>query len=219
MARALIIGGSLGGLFAGLLLRQAGWDGDGVRAQQPAISPAAASASARMSNYSTSCGGSASPSMNRSASRSPRAFASPATATVIARLPFDKSLTSWTLLYRALRRQLPDPCYRRGHAARRHRAACAAASARFLPMARAPRAICWSAPTGLHSTVRRAPSAARRRPMPAMSPGAASSTKFRAARRRGDIVRSYAFFLPPRDMVLSYGSRAPMTITGPDAGA
>ena len=26
MARALIIGGSLGGLFAGLLLRQAGWD-------------------------------------------------------------------------------------------------------------------------------------------------------------------------------------------------
>ena len=26
MGRALIIGGSLGGLFAGLLLRQAGWD-------------------------------------------------------------------------------------------------------------------------------------------------------------------------------------------------
>lgn len=33
---------------------------------------------------------------------------------VIARLPFDKILTSWTLLYRALRRQLPDACYRAG---------------------------------------------------------------------------------------------------------
>ena len=33
---------------------------------------------------------------------------------VIARLPFEKILTSWALFYRALRRHLPDACYRPG---------------------------------------------------------------------------------------------------------
>ena len=33
---------------------------------------------------------------------------------VIARLPFEKILSSWALFYRALRRHLPDNCYRPG---------------------------------------------------------------------------------------------------------
>ena len=33
---------------------------------------------------------------------------------VIARLPFEKILSSWALFYRALRRHLPDACYRPG---------------------------------------------------------------------------------------------------------
>ena len=67
--RALIIGGSVGGLFAANLLRSTGWDA-AVFERNPESSPAAAPASARIRNCTTSRGGSAFRSTTRWASPS-----------------------------------------------------------------------------------------------------------------------------------------------------
>jgi len=113
MRRAIVIGGSLGGLFAGLSLRQTGWDvtifersprdlasrgvGVGTHAEQMEI-------------------------MRRVGSALDPSIGAPITericlgrdGTVVARLPFSKVMSSWGRLYQELKGLVPDYAYRSG---------------------------------------------------------------------------------------------------------
>ena len=97
----------------------------------------------------------------------------------------------------------------------------AGASRRSLPTATTRgRAICWSAPTAMHSTVR-ARVFGGPRPSYAGYVGLARRARRAALPQvvRADLFESYGFFLPPREMLLSYCSRAPMTISARGGGA
>src|SRR5512146_1052264 len=113
MGRAWIIGGSLGGLFAGLLLRQAGWDVTVFERSTGDLASRGVGVGTHVEMFEIMrrLGIVVDQSIGRSFSSR---FCLAHDGTVIAGLPFDKILTSWTLLYRALRRQLPDACYRAG---------------------------------------------------------------------------------------------------------
>ncbi len=202
MGRALIIGGSLGGLFAGLLLRQAGWDvtvfersagdlasrgvGIGTHVELFAVMRQlgiAVDESIGVAVTSRIC-------LDRDGA-------------VIARLPFDKILSSWALFYRALRRLLPDACYRPGMELTdiaRHEDGVSAVFADGTKVA----GDLLIGADGLHSTVR-----ARAFVGPAPSyagyvawRGVIEEPAVPAAAR--ELRESYVFFLTPREMVLSY---------------
>ena len=113
MSRALIIGGSLGGLFAGLLLRQAGWDVTVFERSTGDLASRGVGIGTHVEMFDIMRRLGIAVDESIGVSFSSR-FCFGHDGSVIARLPFDKILTSWTLLYRALRRQLPDACYRAG---------------------------------------------------------------------------------------------------------
>src|ERR1043165_6123282 len=113
MARALIIGGSLGGLFAGLLLRQAGWDVAVFERSSGDLSGRGVGIGTHVELFAI---------MHRLGVAVDESMGVPVMSrlcldragAVIAQLPFEKILSSWALYYRALRRRLPDECYRPG---------------------------------------------------------------------------------------------------------
>src|SRR3990167_1352753 len=113
MARALIIGGSPGGLFAGLLLPQAGWDVTVFERSTGDLAGRGAGIGTHVEQFEI---------MHRLGITVDETIGVKATSricldhdgAVIARLPFEKILTSWALFYRALRRHLPNACYRPG---------------------------------------------------------------------------------------------------------
>jgi 2-polyprenyl-6-methoxyphenol hydroxylase-like FAD-dependent oxidoreductase len=113
MARALVIGGSLGGLFAGLLLRQAGWDVTVFERSAGDLASRGMGIGTHVEMFEV---------MRRLGIKVDESIGVAFTSrvcldrsgAVIARMPFEKILSSWTLLYRALKRQLPDRCYRPG---------------------------------------------------------------------------------------------------------
>jgi 2-polyprenyl-6-methoxyphenol hydroxylase-like FAD-dependent oxidoreductase len=113
LARALIIGGSLGGLFAGLLLRQAGFDVTVFERSAGDLASRGAGIGTHAELFDV---------MRRLGVTVDEKVGVPISARicldrdgkVLARLPFEKILSSWALVYRALRRQLPDACYRAG---------------------------------------------------------------------------------------------------------
>src|ERR1700687_2863726 len=113
MGHALIIGGSLGGLFAGLLLRQAGWDVTVFERSTGDLASRGVGIGTHVEMFDIMRRLGITVDESIGVSFSSR-FCFGHDGSVIARLPFDKILTSWTLLYRALRRQLPDGCYRAG---------------------------------------------------------------------------------------------------------
>src|SRR5664279_1573267 len=113
MARALIVGGSLGGLFAGLMLRQAGWDVTVFERSSGDLASRGVGIGTHVEMFEV---------MRRLSIVVDESIGVAVTSrvclnrdgTVVARLPFEKILSSWSLFYRALRRQLPDACYRPG---------------------------------------------------------------------------------------------------------
>ena len=202
MPRALIIGGSLGGLFAGLLLRQAGWDvtvfersggdlasrgvGIGTHAELFAVMRRlgiAVDESMGVPIASRIC-------LDRDGA-------------VIARLPFEKILSSWALFYRALRRLLPDACYRPGMQLEDIVQDAGGVTAIFADGVTETGDLLVGA-DGLHSTV-------RARVFTGVAPSYAGYVAWRgvideaavpAAAR--ELREDYTFFLPPREMVLCY---------------
>jgi 2-polyprenyl-6-methoxyphenol hydroxylase-like FAD-dependent oxidoreductase len=122
---------------------------------------------------------------------------------VIARLPFEKTLTSWALFYRALRRHLPDACYRPGMQLEDVTQDAGSVTAIFANGTRTEGDLLVGA-DGLHSTV-------RARVFGGPAPSYAGYVAWRgvveeqavppAAR---DLIDAYGFFLAPREMVLSY---------------
>lgn len=203
MARALIIGGSLGGLFAGLLLRQAGWDVTVFERSTGDLASRGVGIGTHVELFEIMrrLGIVVDESIGVSfASR----FCLDQSGAVIARLPFEKTLTSWTLLYRALRRHLPDACYRPGMELADITQHEGRVTAVFADGTREEGDLLVGV-DGLHSSVR-----ARAFAVPA--PSYAGYVGWRGVieenavplAARGELFESYAFFLPPRDMMLSY---------------
>lgn len=201
--RALVIGGSLGGLFAGLLLREAGWDvtifersprdlasrgvGVGTHPEQLAV-------------------------MRRIGVELDESIGVPIEqriclgrdGSVIARLPFAKVMSSWGRLYAALRRQVPEGMYRSGmqlDAVEQHDSGVTAI---FADGTRIEGDVLIGA-DGLRSTVRSAC-------FPGTEPGYAGYIAWRGvlserdapALVTGTVFDQFAFYLPAREMVLSY---------------
>jgi len=203
MARALIIGGSLGGLFAGLLLRQAGWDVTVFERSTGDLASRGVGIGTHVEMFEIMrrLGIVVDESIGSSfASR----FCLDRGGAVIARLPFDKTLTSWTLLYRALRRRLPDSCYRAGMQLEDIAQRDGGVTAIFAEGSKVEGELLIGA-DGLHSTV-------RARAVPGPAPNYAGYIGWRGVidelavpeAARGEMFESYSFYLPPREMVLAY---------------
>ncbi len=202
MPRALIIGGSLGGLFAGLLLRQAGWQVTVFERSTGDLASRGAGIGTHVEQFDV---------MRRLGITVDESIGVAVRAriclgrdgAVIARLPFEKILTSWALFYRALRRHFPDDCYRAGmqfeHAVERD----GGITAVFANGVREAGELLIGA-DGLSSTV-------RTRIFGGPAPRYAGYIAWRgvldepalppSARELADI---YGFFLAPHEMLLSY---------------
>jgi 2-polyprenyl-6-methoxyphenol hydroxylase-like FAD-dependent oxidoreductase len=203
MARALIIGGSLGGLFAGLLLRQAGWDVTVFERSSGDLASRGAGIGTHVEQFDI---------MRRLGITVDATIGVPATSriclghdgAVIARLPFEKILTSWALFYRALRRHLPDACYRPGLQLADVAQRDGGVTAVFADGTRVEGELLVGA-DGLHSTV-------RARVFGGPAPSYAGYVAWRGVVDENAVpaaacevlFNAYGFFLTPREMVLSY---------------
>jgi 2-polyprenyl-6-methoxyphenol hydroxylase-like FAD-dependent oxidoreductase len=202
MARALIIGGSLGGLFAGLLLRQAGWDVTVFERSAGDLAGRGVGIGTHVELFAV---------MRRLGITVDESIGVPVSARVcldregkeIARLPFEKMLSSWALFYRALRRFLPDACYRPGMQLEDVVQHDGGVTAVFANGTKIDGDLLVGA-DGLHSTV-------RARAFDAPAPGYAGYIAWRgvlderaAPPAAGELLNSYVFFLPPHEMMLSY---------------
>jgi 2-polyprenyl-6-methoxyphenol hydroxylase-like FAD-dependent oxidoreductase len=202
MGRALIIGCSLGGLFAGLLLRQAGWDVTVFERSSGDLAGRGVGIGTHVEMFEImrrlditvddSIG-------VRVASR----LCLGRDGAIVARLPFEKILSSWALFYSALRRHLPDVCYRPGMQLDDVAQSGGAVTAHFGNGIKAEGELLVGA-DGLHST-------ARRRVFGGPAPSYAGYVAWRGVIEEravppacAELVDSYGFFLTPREMVLSY---------------
>ena len=204
--RALVIGGSLGGLLAANLLRNIGWDVDRVRAQRrgphrPRRRHQHASAAHRYSP----------PRRHRLrrvrwGSRSIRSSASTRRQDLSRKRQTARTMSSWGRLYRSLRDPLPARKLSPRHVAAARRAGCATASPRSLPTARAQRATCWSAPTACappcaSSSCRRSqPQLCRLRRLARHAGREATCRPISGA----EIFERYTFCLPEGELFLAY---------------
>jgi 2-polyprenyl-6-methoxyphenol hydroxylase-like FAD-dependent oxidoreductase len=202
MGRALIIGGSLGGLFAGLLLRQAGWDVTVFERSSGDLASRGVGIGTHVELFEV---------MRRLGIVVDESIGVAVTSricldrdgAVIARLPFEKILSSWALFYRALRRQLPDACYRPGMELADIVQYGGHVTAVFADGTRVEGDLLVGA-DGLHSAVRAAVFADS-------APSYAGYVGWRGVIEEHaippearDLRESYVFFLPPREMALSY---------------
>ncbi|HVY15073.1 MAG TPA: FAD-dependent monooxygenase [Rhodopila sp.] len=113
MRRALVIGGSLGGLFAGLLLRQAGWDVT-VFERSPrdlASRGVGVGTHPEQLDVMRRVGSTVDPSIGVPIRRR---ICLGRDGSIAAELPFQKVMSSWGRLYQELRRLLPDSVYQGG---------------------------------------------------------------------------------------------------------
>ncbi len=203
MARALIIGGSLGGLFAALALRQAGWEVTVFERSAGDLASRGVGIGTHIELFEV---------MRRLGIAVDRSIGVAVSArvclnregAVIARLPFDKVLSSWTLFYRALRRKLPDACYRARMQLDEIAQDACGVTASFADGTRLAGDLLVGA-DGLHSTVR-----ARAFP-DAPAPGYAGYVAWRGVIEERalpaparDLIDAYVFFIGPREMLLSY---------------
>jgi 2-polyprenyl-6-methoxyphenol hydroxylase-like FAD-dependent oxidoreductase len=208
MARALIIGGSLGGLFAGLLLRQAGWDVTVFERSSGDLASRGAGIGTHAEQFDI---------MRRLGIVVDESIGVAVKAriclgrdgAVVARLPFEKILTSWALFYRALRRHFPDEHYRAGMQLEGIAQRPDGVTAIFADGARVEGDLLVGA-DGLYSTV-------RARVFGGPAPSYAGYIAWRGmldeaalpAVARADLLDTYGFFLTSREMLLSYWQPGP----------
>lgn len=214
MSRALIVGGSLGGLFAALLLRQAGWDVTVFERSAGDLAGRGVGVGTHPEQMDV---------MRRIGVTVDASLGVPITSriclgrdgAVIARLPFAKVMSSWGRLYRSLRQLLPDASYRSGMLLDRVEQRSGGVVAIFADGSQVGGDLLIGA-DGLRSTVRRCC-------FDTPEPSYAGCIAWRGVLPASDmpsLVREtisdqFTFFLPPREMVLSY----PVPGPGDDAGA
>ena len=202
MARALVIGGSLGGLFAGLLLRKAGWDVTVFERSGGDLASRGVGIGTHVELFEV---------MRRLGIVVDEKIGVAVTSricldrdgAVIARLPFDKILSSWALFYRALKRHLPDACYRPGMELTDVAQHTGGVTAIFADGTRVESDLLVGA-DGLHSAVRASAFAS---PEPSYAGyvawrGVVTEREVPPAAR--ELLDSYGFYLTPREMVLAY---------------
>ena len=203
MNRALVVGGSLGGLFAGLLLRQAGWDVTVFERTTGDLSSRGAGVGTHPEQLAI---------MRRIGVELDASIGVPITSRiclgldgrVVATLPFGKVMSSWTRLYRALRGMLPDAVYRQGMQLDAVEQDADRVTAVFADGSRVDGDLLVGA-DGLRSAVRAAC-------FDPIEPSYAGYVAWRGVRPesampalvRETILDQSAFFLPPREMVMSY---------------
>jgi 2-polyprenyl-6-methoxyphenol hydroxylase-like FAD-dependent oxidoreductase len=203
MGRTLIVGGSLGGLFAGLLLRQAGWDVTVFERSTGDLASRGVGIGTHVELFEIMRRLGITVDESIGVATTSRICLGPDGA-VIARLPFEKILSSWALFYRALRRHLPDACYRPGMELADIVQHTGGVTAVFANGTRVEGDLLVGA-DGLHSAVRASAFAAP-------EPSYAGYVAWRGVIEehavpqvaRADLLESYGFFLTPREMVLSY---------------
>ncbi len=202
MGHALVIGGSLGGLFAGLLLRQAGWDVTVFERSGGDLAGRGVGIGTHVELFEVirRLGIAIDESMGVAATSR---ICLGRDGAVIARLPHDKILSSWALLYRALRRHLPDACYRPGMELKGIAQDADQVTAVFAGGTAVKGDLLVGA-DGLHSAV-------RARIFAAAEPNYAGYVAWRGVIDEqavppvaAELLESYGFFLPTREMVLSY---------------
>lgn len=202
LGRALIIGGSLGGLFAGLLLRQAGWDVTVFERSAGDLAGRGAGIGTHDDLFGV---------MRRLGITVDETVGVPISARicldrdgkVIARLPFEKILSSWALVYRALRRQLPDACYRPGMQLQDIAQDSNGVSAIFTDGSKADSDLLVGA-DGLHSTVRARAFATPAPHYPGYVAWRGGVDEQDVPHAAAELIEAYGFFIPEREMVLSY---------------
>jgi 2-polyprenyl-6-methoxyphenol hydroxylase-like FAD-dependent oxidoreductase len=202
LGRALVIGGSLGGLFAGSLLRQAGWDVTVFERSAGDLASRGAGIGTHDDLFSV---------MRRLGIVVDEKVGVPISARVcldrdgkvIARLPFEKILSSWALVYRAMRRQLPDACYRAGMQLESVVQDDKGVHAHFSDSSQVDGDLLIGA-DGLHSTVRACS-------FDVPCPNYAGYVAWRGGVDEqavpdgaAQLIEAYAFFIPKREMVLAY---------------
>jgi 2-polyprenyl-6-methoxyphenol hydroxylase-like FAD-dependent oxidoreductase len=203
MNRALIVGGSLGGLFAGLLLRQAGWDVTVFERSAGDLASRGVGVGTHPEQLDV---------MRRIGVEVDESIGVAITAriclgrdgTVIAELPFAKVMSSWGRQYQALRQLMPGSAYRSGMLLEAVDQHMDGVTAIFADGSRIDGDLLIGA-DGLRSTVRASC-------FDTAEPRYAGYVAWRGVLQeheapplvRETIFDRFAFYLPPREMVLSY---------------
>lgn len=203
MPRALIIGGSLSGLFTGLLLRQAGWDATVFERSARDLASRGVGVGTHPEQLAV---------MRRVGSRVDPEIGVPIERRIClhrdgsmrAELPFQKVMSSWGTLYRELRRLMPDGAYRGGMQLEDVEQDVDGVTAIFADGTRL-RADLLVGADGLRST-------ARACCFPGAEPEYAGYIAWRGLLAEQDlpalvartIFRDFCFYLPGRELILSY---------------
>ncbi|MGH7035737.1 MAG: FAD-dependent monooxygenase, partial [Stellaceae bacterium] len=150
--RALIVGGSVGGLFAAHFLRAIGWDFSVVERSTGSLADRGASIGTRDELFAAlrRIGISLDPSAGVAARSR---ICLDATGRVVAELPIASVSSAWDRIYRPLRAALPDKAYRAGLRVERVEPGLAGATAIF-PDGRREDADLLIAADGIHSSLR-----------------------------------------------------------------
>lgn len=151
--RALIVGGSVGGLFAAHFLRAIGWDVSVVERSSGALADRGASIGTRDELFAAlrRLGISLDPSAGVAARSR---ICLDAGGRVVAELPIASVSSAWDRIYRPLRAALPDKAYRAGQRVERVESGPNGVAALFADGAR-DEADLLIAADGIHSTLRR----------------------------------------------------------------
>jgi 2-polyprenyl-6-methoxyphenol hydroxylase-like FAD-dependent oxidoreductase len=212
-ARALVIGGSVGGLFAAHLLRSAGWDvrvferaasdlgdrGTGIGTREELFAVMRRIGLAADGSLGIDVEGRV--GLDRSGD-------------VIHELPVRAVTSAWSRIWRPLRQALPDSCYTGGTALARIEAGPAAVTAMFEDGARAEADLLVGA-DGLHST-------ARAQYLPELAPRYAGYVAWRGvveatalpSALRAMVLHRMLFGFPDGELMLSIPMPAPRGGTG-----
>jgi len=207
--RALIVGGSIAGLFAALLLRRSGWEVE-------VFERSSAELAARGAGIVTH------PELIRALEISGATRGLPVGVEInesmiidregapIRRMQLRQIVTSWAYLYELLRKALPDGCYRNGHGFAAIEQTADGVSASFSNGGNA-RGDLLIAADGISSTV-------RAQLMPALKPAYVGYVAWRGLVRESELSAGthrlladrFALYLPPGEEILGY------PVAGPD---
>lgn len=180
MLRALVIGGSVGGLLAANLLRTIGWDATVFERAEGDLGDRGTGIGTRQELFDVLAQAGVRRDASIGADVRSRLCLDRA-GKIVHEVPIRAVTSAWARIYRPLKTTLPAQNYHAG-ALLKPSSRTRTASRRSLPTGRAGVATCWSAPTG--SIPRCASSSCPRcsRITPAMWPGAALPLRARSRR-------------------------------------